>query len=170
MPTGIYPRKYGPTEERFWSKVDTSGECWIWTACKNNSGYGQFSLKGRPQLAHRISWMFANGDIPPGLCVLHRCDTPACVRPDHLFLGNHADNMRDRNEKGRQSKGLERRLRGGSPKTATIQSRFRGVCWHKSGKKWQAEAKFKGKPIYLGRFTDEEAAHAAYEDFIAAIE
>jgi len=99
--------------DRFWSKVNktTVNECWEWTACLNNGGYGQFKLNGRMRPAHRISWMIRHGSMPPkdgsfhGLCVLHKCDNPRCVNPDHLFVGTHGDNMRDRSKKGRHSVG-----------------------------------------------------------------
>jgi hypothetical protein len=87
----------------FWNKVDRSGECWIWTASRNKSGYGQVKRDGRMQLAHRASYVEAFGAIPLGLHVLHRCDTPACVRPSHLFVGTHADNMADMVKKGRSN-------------------------------------------------------------------
>jgi hypothetical protein len=61
-------------------------------------------LAGRSMLSHRVSWVEANGPIPDGLCVLHRCDNRACVRPEHLFLGTHLDNIRDMMAKGRGNK------------------------------------------------------------------
>lgn len=87
--------------ERFWPKVDQSGDCWIWTASRDGMGYGMYAHTR----AHRFSWMLHHGPIPAGMCVLHRCDTPACVRPEHLFLGTRDDNMRDRQAKGRQARG-----------------------------------------------------------------
>lgn len=90
---------------RFWSHVDVSGECWVWLGCRNHRGYGLFGVNGKCRSAHRVAYEIAHGIIPDGLFVLHRCDNPACVRPDHLWLGTHADNMNDRNVKGRTAKG-----------------------------------------------------------------
>jgi hypothetical protein len=95
-------------EARFWSRVDTSGECWVWTGPKNPLGYGVAGHKkvpGRDRLTHRFAWQMTNGPIPPGLYVLHHCDNPPCVNPDHLWLGTIADNNRDRNIKGRDARG-----------------------------------------------------------------
>ena len=86
--------------ERFWSKVNKTEGCWLWTGGKNY-GYGQFWDGRKPQQAHRISWGIHCGPIPDGLWVLHRCDVPSCVNPAHLFLGTHTDNMRDAATKGR---------------------------------------------------------------------
>jgi hypothetical protein len=86
-----------PVAERFWEKVDKSGDCWVWTASKHAFGYGQFGFTPgeRPIGSHRASWLLHNGPIPGGLHVLHSCHNPACVRIDHLYLGTPADNMRD---------------------------------------------------------------------------
>lgn len=81
-------------------RTDRSGECWVWTGDLDDSGYG----KRGAQRVHRKAWELAYGPIPVGLLVLHRCDNPPCVRPDHLFLGTHADNMRDMVAKGRQNR------------------------------------------------------------------
>lgn len=93
-----------PLIERFWAKVRKTKNCWVWTGSLNDHGYGQLShgSKGHPPLkAHRVSWELHNGPIDAGLHVLHRCDNPACVCPDHLFLGYARDNALDRMAKGR---------------------------------------------------------------------
>lgn len=97
-------------EERFWSKVDQSGDCWLWTACLFQRGYGCFRMKHANVAAHRIAWELAFGPVPPGLWVLHHCDIRACVRPSHLFLGDHAANMADMVAKGRAKGGHPERF------------------------------------------------------------
>jgi len=93
-------------EERFWSKVNKiANGCWEWTASKNKWGYGKFWLNCKSTRAHRFSYELYNGPISNDLHVCHTCDNPACVRPDHLFLGTDKDNMEDKVKKGRQTKG-----------------------------------------------------------------
>lgn len=90
--------------ERFWAKVTKGDGCWLWTGHRLKHGYGVISVggrKGRPELAHRVAWVLTNGAISGDQAVLHRCDNPPCVRPDHLFLGSQADNMIDMRTKGR---------------------------------------------------------------------
>jgi hypothetical protein len=86
---------------RFYAKFLIADGCWEWAASLNDAGYGQMSVNGVPDRAHRISWHIHRGEIPDGLFVLHKCDNRRCVKPDHLFLGTHADNMRDMSRKGR---------------------------------------------------------------------
>jgi len=90
--------------QRFKEKVrfGPMDQCWEWVGSKMRLGYGMFSVNGKNRLAHRVAWEMVAGEIPPGQCVLHRCDNPGCVNPAHLFLGTQQDNIRDRDQKGRQ--------------------------------------------------------------------
>lgn len=89
---------YAPS---FWRKVNKTDSCWLWIAAVDGDGYGQF-WAGRQVRAHRFSFHLAFGWLPArGCVVMHKCDTPACVRPDHLFAGTHADNVHDKIRKGR---------------------------------------------------------------------
>ena len=92
-------------EPRFWAKVNKTDTCWLWTGPLTN-GYGYINYQGRFTKAARIVWMLTYGPIPPKTVVRHFvCDNPPCVRPDHLRLGSHHDNMADRQAKGRQPRG-----------------------------------------------------------------
>jgi len=75
--------------------------CTEWSGNKTRFGYGMFNDGTKNRLAHRVVWEKTRGVIPGGLCVLHRCDNPSCVNPEHLFLGTKADNNRDKIAKGR---------------------------------------------------------------------
>lgn len=87
-----------PLEGRFF--VEPNSGCWLWTRSVS-MGYGKLWWDKKHQRAHRVSWELHNGAIPDGMLVLHKCDTPPCINPAHLFLGTHADNAADKIAKGR---------------------------------------------------------------------
>lgn len=92
--------------ERFWNRVDTSGECWTWTGSRTISGYPMMTLyvngkRTRPKLMTRYIYEILNGPIPDGLFIMHACDNPPCVRPDHLSAGTPKENSCDRILRGR---------------------------------------------------------------------
>jgi hypothetical protein len=93
--------------ERFWRSVRKSEGCWEWTAGRFSDGmrYGQFRVGKKKLKAHRFSYMIHHGSIPDGMKVLHKCDNPICMRPDHHFLGTNADNTDDMVRKGRAKNG-----------------------------------------------------------------
>lgn len=155
--------------ERFWSKVvksENDDSCWNWLAVPDRKGYGRFSIGGSRKnggtimFAHRVSWELAYGEIPDGLEVLHTCDNPPCVNPNHLFVGTQADNMRDMVAKGRSTLGeknpmakltqsdieeIRRRYKRYSrdSNTTTLAKEF-GVCFQAihliiSNKRWRPE-------------------------------
>jgi len=149
-----HPRK--TLEERFLAKVQKTDSCWLWTASIRNYGYGQIGNRpGPPIPAHRVSYELYKGPIPAGIFVLHCCDNPPCVNPDHLFLGTQKDNIRDAAEKGRTARGERKknakltrqgvsemraaRLNGASLKSLAIRY---GVCFQTCsdvcrGKTWK---------------------------------
>jgi hypothetical protein len=103
--------KRQPVADRFWSHVDRSGECWIWTA-SDTGVYGQFHpTPARRVTAHRFAYELTHGCVPAGLWVLHHCDVPLCVRPEHLYAGTREDNMRDMLDRGRHARGDRHRSR-----------------------------------------------------------
>jgi hypothetical protein len=94
------------SQSEFGSHVDRQPDgCWLWTGAVSGDGYGAWHLRGRQVGAHRASYELNVGPIPPRLQVLHSCDTPLCVRPDHLFLGTNDDNMADMVAKRRSAWG-----------------------------------------------------------------
>lgn len=144
-------------EERFWAKVDKSGECWNWTAAKKPDGYGQFFMYARNVSAHRAVYEMENGPIGEGLEIDHKCHNRACVRPSHLRATTHKRNTENR--KGAQ---------------ANSQSGVRGVYWHKATGKWQARVFHKGRAISAGYFHNladaDEAARAKRKELYSPIE
>ena len=99
----LVDEKQAEAIERFWSKVNknTKTGCWEWEKCLTDSGYGIVRIHYKAYRAHRLAWQIERGDIPEGLCVLHKCDNRKCVNPDHLFLGTKKDNTLDMMKKGR---------------------------------------------------------------------
>ena len=89
--------------QRFEEKyiVEPNSGCWLWTAATLFHGYGAIRIDGQTKRAHRVSYELFNGPIPEGMHILHKCDTPCCVRPDHLKVGDHKENMHDMIAKGR---------------------------------------------------------------------
>lgn len=99
-------KNQGPVEERFWRFVEKSDGCWLWIGNKSKAGYGRISV-GTKSLgyvqSHRLSWEIHNKkSIPNGLVVMHKCDNPSCVNPDHLSVGTYKENTQDMISKGRK--------------------------------------------------------------------
>lgn len=95
-------------EERLLEKVVISKSgCWLFTGFRDRQGYGEIRINNprKMEKAHRTSYKLFIGNIPNGMCVLHKCDNPPCCNPKHLFLGTKTDNAKDRDRKGRTPKG-----------------------------------------------------------------
>lgn len=86
--------------KRFWGYVEKTETCWLWIGYKTGRGYGAIEFNYKSYPAHRVSWYLAFGEMPT-VYVLHKCNNPICVNPEHLFLGTQFDNMRDMVQKGR---------------------------------------------------------------------
>jgi hypothetical protein len=109
---------YVASPSRFWERVDLNGPvpahvphlgpCAVWLGKLSSRGYGSYSVNGRSTGAHRAAWFLAEGELPTRW-VLHACDNPRCVRRDHLFLGDQADNMLDMKLKGRADRAKKAR-------------------------------------------------------------
>lgn len=96
------PRKTKP----FWDRIaiaDNENECWLWKQAKFADGYGNYTVNGKTMRAHRHAYELTYGPVPDGLLVCHKCDTPLCCNPTHLFLGTPQDNILDMHRKGRSA-------------------------------------------------------------------
>lgn len=96
---------------RLLGKVIQTDGCWEWIGCRDRRGYGRIGVGSRTEFTHRVMWRSVVSEIPTGVNVLHHCDNPSCVRPDHLFLGTQDDNMKDARNKGRVRKGEDHGMR-----------------------------------------------------------
>jgi hypothetical protein len=135
------------THERFWAQVDKTETCWIWSGYKSTNGYGRARHNGKQVQAHRVSWEDENGPIPAGKVLDHICHNRACVRPEHLRVTTHKQNMEHRARAQSNSK-----------------SGVLGVSWSTPSKKWRVDVKHNRKTIYGGRYSDlAEAEQAAIE-------
>jgi hypothetical protein len=105
--TGKYVRQNMTLGERlaFYTAPPNDRGCMLWVAHLKGTPYGKLKWGRRTQFAHRLAWEHANGPIPDGLKVLHRCDVPKCVNPEHLFIGTQIENIADRDAKGRTARG-----------------------------------------------------------------
>lgn len=103
------PNPYTENEfiKAFWNRIDIKElfSCWEWTKGRDAYGYGLVKRLRKTRRCHRVAWSLTYGPIPDGLWVLHHCDNRLCCNPGHLFLGTHADNMRDMTEKERGTRG-----------------------------------------------------------------
>ena len=117
-------------KERFWSKVNKTADCWLWTDKPAKTGYGQLQARkfsNAPLSSHRLSWVIHFGVIPDGLHVLHDCDVRLCVKPGHLFLGTQRDNNADRQRKGRTASGNRNGSRTQPARNSFVRNRGSGL-------------------------------------------
>jgi len=96
------------SDPRFWERTRREGECLVWTGYRDRQGYGTLIRKAiapSPMLAHRYAFLLTHGEVPDGAVIRHSCDNPPCVEPTHLLIGTQADNIADRQARGRHRPG-----------------------------------------------------------------
>lgn len=108
--------------------LDPNTGCWLWPGSSNPQGYGRISWKGKQRQVTHVSYEHFKGPVPKGMLVCHKCDTPACYNPDHLFLGTHLDNRRDQIKKGRELRMLATHCQRGHLITGVSKSIKRRRC------------------------------------------
>lgn len=146
---------------KFWMKVQICsltknkrykgiyiGPCWIWNSSCFHNGYGQYTLKRKGYRAHRVAYEISHGKIPKNKIACHKCDNPACVNPQHLFLGSPKDNTDDMISKGRLN-----RSRG----------KNKGISYRIENGKWRARYMRDYKNILVGEFESKEEALEALQ-------
>jgi DNA-binding transcriptional regulator YiaG len=126
-------------EERFWSKVDKTESCWLWTAYRNPEGYGRFGVNGKIKKAHHVSWLLTNHTIPEGNVIRHKCRNKHCVNPEHLETGTVAENNADMIRDGTSLRGIKnptaklteeqvRQIRARAAENQQVLAEEYGVC------------------------------------------
>lgn len=145
MPRGIYDHSMlAKSPERFWDKVDKTGDCWLWTGGKSTLGYGVFTLHKREQYyAHRWSYEQVIGEIPVRMTIDHKCHNPSCVNPEHLRLATQHQQLMNTSLRKDNTTG------------------YKGVTPSGSGT-FIAQIQYKGKCHYLGTHKTAQLAHEAY--------
>lgn len=156
----LTPAQHADLLPRFEVKFipEPNSGCWLWTASADRYEYGRVSIDGKYCGAHRAAWMLLRGPIPKGLHILHKCDVPCCVNPDHLYPGTHSQNMCDAVRRGRVTP--PRFVGGGSKRR---RSYWQGTSPRRGKFRAYTSVMVGGvqKQIYLGTFSDREAARCA---------
>ena len=140
-PLRKYADKTASLADRVHANTDKTGDCWLWTGSTMNTGYGVVFINGKTILAHRAAYEVANGPIPAGMLIDHKCHKPRCVKPSHIHAVTQKQNMENR-------KGAQTRSKSGA----------RGVFWHNASKSWHVVVGHNGKSYSGGYFKSVEEA------------